>query len=433
PALKANLKGGKSRIIVNHCQTIGDAELKWNVEIEQTDDYDLVLNYSVLENGASVIISSANQTVSHNLEITRGRAIKFPNWKLNMERKLIGQISLTKGFNALNLSLNVSNEQSETNIYSLELVPSSKKKLIANDLKRIESIRPDMKWFSKLRYGAMFHWTSEAMPLSGEPKPYKEAVKDFDVDAFVAMVEEMGLDYIIFTGNHAQPHFPGPLKEWEKEFPGMTTERDLITEISEALKKKNIKFILYLSTHVYSKFREVESDEFERLNFELLAEIGEYYKDKIDAYWFDGWYQCHREYPAFNYEKFYNICKLGNPNRLLSLNTWLYPINTPWQDYWAGEVYTEGVPQRKSICQTGPAKGLQFHHLVVLQTKEGWVHTKRNTKIAPPSFTAEELVKYISSCDDIGPISINMSIYQDGTVGEEALQVMREVKAIIRK
>jgi hypothetical protein len=429
PILNADLKGENAQKIVSHCKIIGNAELNWSVEIEQTDDYDIVLNYSVLENGASAIISSAGKTTSHNLEITKGRAIKYPfNWRLNMERKLIGQISLTKGLNALNLSLNVSNEQIETNISSLELIPSSKKKLIANDLKRIESIRPDMKWFSKLRYGAMFHWTSEAMPLSGEPKSYKEAVKDFDVDAFAVMVEKMGVDYIIFTGCHAQPHFPGPLKQWEKEFPGMTTERDLISEISDALKKKNIKFILYLSTHIYGKLKDVEQDEFERLNFELISEIGEHYKDKIDGYWFDGWYQCHEKFPTFDFEKFYNISKIGNPNRLLALNTWLYTINTQWQDYWAGEIYSEGVPQSQSICQTGPAKGLQFHHLVVLQTDEGWVHTKMNTRIASPSYTNEELVKYISSCHEIGPITLNMSIYQDGTVGEEALQFMKNVK-----
>ncbi len=31
-----------------------------------------------------------------------------------------------------------------------------------------------------------------------------------------------------------------------------------------------------------------------------------------------------------------------------------------------------------------------------------------------------------------GAVTINMSIYQDGTVGEKALQVMREVKELIR-
>lgn len=431
-ATKSNFEGKNVQAIVAHCKALGNATFSWNVDIEQADKYDLVLNYSQLKKGAKIEIGSAHQTIQHQLEITKGRAIKFPYWRLNMERKLVGQIDLPKGDNTLTLTLDVPSEEFETNIYTLELIPSSKKKLIAADLKKIESLRPDMSWMVNSRYGAMFHWTAEAMPLAGEPRPYKEAVKLFDVDAFVRMVEDMGLDYVIFTGSHAQPHFPAPLKLWEKEFPGATTERDLISEISEALQKRNIRFILYLSTHIYGKSKEVDQDEFERLNFELISEIGKHYKDKIDGYWFDGWYQCHEQFPTFNFEKFYEICKLSNTNRLVALNTWLYPINSPWQDYWAGEIYTEGVAQSKSICQTGPAKGLQFHHLVVLQRKEGWVHTKKNTKIDTPSFTAQELVKYISSCKDIGPITLNMSIYQDGTVGEEALQLMREVKEQIQ-
>ena len=349
-----------------------------------------------------------------------------------MERKLVGKIDMKKGINKLSLALKVPDEQFETNIYTLELVPASKKSSIADELKRLETMRPDMDWFSKMDYGAMFHWTSETMPREGDAKPYKEAVSNFNVDSFVRMIEEMGLDYIIFTGSHAQPHFPGPLKQWEKEYPGMTTQRDLISEIADACHQKNIKFILYLSTHIYAKMETSGLKEFEHLNFELISEVGNHYKEKIDGYWFDGWYQCNEKFPDFNYEEFYEICKVGNPNRVMCLNTWLYPISTTWQDYWAGEIYTEGVPQSQSVCQTGPAKGLQFHHLVVLQTAVGWVHIQKNTEIASPSYTLEELINYISSCKGIGPITLNMGIYQDGTVGEKALNVMKEVRNQIR-
>lgn len=428
-APNAELSGKSISPIVSHCRIYGSAELEWNFEIAQNDKYDLVLNYSALEGGANIQINSSGQSLTHDLEITEGMAIKFPYWKLNMERKLLGQIDLTKGSNTLKLLLNAPDENFETNIHILELVPSSKKIAIANDLKRIKSMQPEMDWFSKMNYGAMFHWTSETMPRKGDPKPYQEAVDDFDVKSFVSMVKDMGLDYIIFTGSHAQPHFPAPLKHWEKEFPGMTTERDLIKEIADACSEKNIKFILYLSTHIYAKLNTADLEEFERLNNDLISEIGNHYKQKIDAFWLDGWYQSHEKFPTFDYEKFYTTSKVGNPNRLLSLNTWNYTINSPWQDFWAGEIFTEGIAQKQSICQTGPAKGLQFHHLVVLQTDEGWVHTKKDTEIAPPSFTLDRLINYIASCEDIGPVTLNMSVYQDGTVGEEALTLMKEVKA----
>jgi len=96
-----------------------------------------------------------------------------------MERKLVGKIDMKKGINKLSLALKVPDEQFETNIYTLELVPASKKSSIADELKRLETMRPDMDWFSKMDYGAMFHWTSETMPREGDAKPYKEAVSNF--------------------------------------------------------------------------------------------------------------------------------------------------------------------------------------------------------------------------------------------------------------
>jgi alpha-L-fucosidase len=321
----------------------------------------------------------------------------------------------------------------ETNIYTLELIPVSKKTAIVKELAKIEKATPKMDWFSYLKYGVMFHWTSMTMPLQGEQKSYKDAVRDFDVGAFVSMVERMGADYVIFTGNHAENYFPGPLKKWEKEYPGMTTERDLIAEISDALKKKNIRFILYLASHIYAKIKDEKTDlkEFERLNFELITEIGKHYKDKIDGYWFDGWYQSNEKFPGFDYEKFYNICKIGNPNRLLGLNTWLYTITTPWQDYWAGEVYTEGTPPVNRINQSGPAKGLQFHNLIVME--DDWLHTKKNTKIISPTVKVDNLINYISSSIGKGPITLNIIIYEDGTVSEESLAVMEKLKQKFKK
>jgi len=71
-ATKAELEGNKVLPMVAHCRINGDAKLKWNVEIDQDDKFDLILNYSVLESGANINISSAKKNVSHNLEITEG-------------------------------------------------------------------------------------------------------------------------------------------------------------------------------------------------------------------------------------------------------------------------------------------------------------------------------------------------------------------------
>ena len=51
-----------------------------------------------------------------------------------------------------------------------------------------------------------------------------------------------------------------------------------------------------------------------------------------------------------------------------------------------------------------------------------------------PRFNSTELSQYIMDCmKNKGAVTINIGIYQDGTVGEKAMEVMREVKKEIRR
>ena len=61
-----------------------------------------------------------------------------------------------------------------------------------------------------------------------------------------------------------------------------------------------------------------------------------------------------------------------------------------------------------------------------------WVQQK--PEITDPKFTAEQLSTYIKDCmENGGFVTINLAIYQDGTVGEKALGVMKGVKENIRQ
>ena len=115
----------------------------------------------------------------------------------------------------------------------------------------------------------------------------------------------------------------------------------------------------------------------------------------------------------------------------MALNTWLYPINSEWQDYWAGEIYSPGTTPSSPIIKYGPGKGLQFQGLIALQGD--WAHTPLNTKVHPVRLKADDLINYISACSGKGPVTINIEIYQDGTIGEEALTVMEKIKQAIKK
>jgi len=432
-AIDVNTKEGKINNLAGHSVVKGTGQFNWKHEMDTEGEYEVILSYSVRKEGINVSVTSENNTISDAIGITKGVFDGGKEWyNFNCERKLLaGKLLLNKGSNSIALKVNAPDQTFETVINTIELVPVSKKRNAIKDIVKAKNARPEMDWFSSMKYGVMLHWTSLTAPTAGPLKPYEQAVNDFNVPDFVNMIEKTGADYIIFTGCWAETYIPAPLEKWEKEYPGHTTKRDLISEISDALKEKNIKFFLYLSTHVYAKYNKVDTKEFERLNYELVSEIGARYKEKIAGYWFDGWYQSYQKHPRFDFKQFYKVSKIGNPNRLLALNSWLYPIVSEWQDYWAAEIYTPGISPDNAIVNSGPGKGLQFQSLIALQGD--WVHTPLNTKVHPNRLSPEEMIKYISSCEGKGPVTINIEIYQDGTIGEESLGNMKKLKQQLKK
>ncbi len=57
-----------------------------------------------------------------------------------------------------------------------------------------------------------------------------------------------------------------------------------------------------------------------------------------------------------------------------------------------------------------------------------WVQKK--IEIPEPLLESNKLVTYIQNCmENKGAVTINLCIYQDGTVGKQALQFMKEVES----
>jgi len=56
-----------------------------------------------------------------------------------------------------------------------------------------------------------------------------------------------------------------------------------------------------------------------------------------------------------------------------------------------------------------------------------------NTKVHSNRLSTEELIKYIAACEGKGPVTINIEIYQDGTIGEESLAEMEKIKQQLKK
>jgi hypothetical protein len=413
----------------------GDSQLLWEVDVPKDEDYELYLIANVREEGDRTKLSfgSDNERFDSLLSPTTGPYIGGKNFQ---RIKLAPSIALKEGKQKLTLA---SSGTSKTGVVldfrSIELLPISSRKTIDEEEARARNSRSSVDWLKEAGYGLMFHWTSQSVQPDGSIKSYQDAVNDFNVRQFCDTVEETGAGYVMLTVGHAESYCPAPIESWEKCHPGKTTKRDLIDEIADALNERGIRLICYLNGPLAFEFNKKKTPtETEKAvfvgNFEnILQEMGNRYQHKIAGYWFDSWYQIFEGFPEVPFEVFYQAAKTGNDDRIICLNSWVYPAVTPWQDFWAGEVASPVRLPVDGFHESGPVTDLPYQALLIMEPY--WVQKK--AEMPDPRFTSARLGKYIQDCmSNGGAVTINLGIYQDGSVGEKALQVMREVKSLIR-
>lgn len=408
----------------------GNAEMGWVINVPADEKYDLFLIADIPGESKNnvMILSSVTNVFKFTINPTSGPWIDGGK---NFQRiKVLSDVSLQKGNQEVILkSSGLTSDITLLNIRSIELVPASAIQSIENENKRAIASRASTNWLVKTGYGLMFHWTSQSVNPDGSQKTYADAVNSFDVERFANMVEETGAGYVIFTIGHAEQYCPAPIDSWEKLHPGKTTKRDLIGEIATALNTKNIRLICYMHSLSTARFKLDDNETFFTNFKSILDEFGTRYKERLEGYWFDCWYQIFEGYPEIPFEKFFNATKIGNKDRIICLNSWIYPSVSPWQEYWAGEVASPVALPENGFMKGGPAPDLPYQALLIMEPY--WVQEK--AEMPDPRFTSTELSQYIRNCmNHGGAVTINLGIYQDGTVGEKALKVMKDVRQLIR-
>jgi hypothetical protein len=418
------------------------SSIKWNVTVPEESEYDLFISCAVPGPGFGLEVSSGSSSAKADLRPNEGvYRLSDGDWFFNFEkRQLDGRLHLTRGVNPVTLQLSGTDKDQAVRFRCLEVLPVSATAEITAGEASAHAARASTDWFVKAGYGAMFHWTDFTQPREGAKKLYHGAVDAFDVNAFASLVEEMGAGYVIFTLNHAHPHCAAPIRAWEAVHPGWTTRRDLIGDIAGALEKRGVRLILYINSPVLTKFGKTgptglyeltfSEEQFTEIHKNVLSEIGSRYGEKLAGYWFDSWYQSLAAYPDIPIEAIYRYCRVGNPNRITAFNFWVFPVLTPWQDYWAGELNRLQNPFPSRFIQWGAGKGLQAHGL--LSMLEPWVHSEPGP-IPPPQFSPQDLIAYVkANMEHQAVTTINIGIYQDGTIEQSSLDTMRQLRRAIR-
>ena len=418
------------------------SSIKWNVTALEKGEYDLFISCAVPERPFHFEVVSGASSVKSDLKLTEGvYRSTAEGWFSNFEKKhLNGKLHLTRGINPVILQISGDETDEAARLRCLELLPASANGERAAAEESARTHRASTDWFVKAGYGVMFHWTDFTQPRDGIKMPYPDAVNAFDVDAFARLIDAMGAAYVLLTLNHAHPHCPAPIQSWEAIHPGWTTRRDLLGDIAGALEKHGIRFLLYINSPVLTKLGDIgptglyeltcSEEQFTEIHKNVLTEIGSRYREKLAGYWFDSWYQSLAAYPNVPIDSIYRYCKVGNPGRITAFNFWIFPVLAPWLDYWAGELNDLQNPFNSRYIQKGAGAGLQAHGL--LSMLPSWVHGETDP-IPPPQFSAEDLTAYVkANMEHQAVTTINIGIYQDGTIEQSSLDVMRQLRRAIR-
>ena len=202
--------------------------------------------------------------------------------------------------------------------------------------------RANTDWLAKCRYGIGVHWTAQTVPEEGPALPFQKAVEAFDVRKFVDAVTHAGADYVLFTAAHALQMLPAPHPVIEKLLPGRTCTRDLIGDLADALATKGIPLLVYYNHSCNRQddpeWRKAVGDDGPDKNvlaqnlMEIVGVMGEHYKDKIKAWWFDSPYSLDARGPVksvttdmtgfqFPSGQFTAAAKRGFPARSVTYNS----------------------------------------------------------------------------------------------------------------
>lgn len=406
----------------------GDS-ITWKTAVERAGDYKI-----------AAILESSGEGCSVRVTID-GHAMSAGCADAGWNRVTAGVMHLPAGGHTIVVTSDGAKPPAK--FFSLEFVrPAVEARLATVAQKQ----RPSTQWMIDAGYGVMFHWTSQSMPRMGPAKSYCDAVRDFDARRFADMVSAMGAGFVIFTTSHAGFYFPGPNPVIDSVLPGRTCPRDLVGDLADALGQHHIRLELYLNpghddtpwwqrTH----FDEPDKSAYFRLWRQMVAQIGRQYGTRLAGFWFD---DAAFTYYPFNpsWQELAAAARTGNPDRLLTFNSWILPKLSDFYDVYGGEnawwepQYEDHQylpPGGKGRYTGGPQQGLQAEILAIVN--DDWGHFKQNQPIGPPKMSADAFVSKMKDAMSSGEVPVlDVEIYQDGTISPETLRLFQAIRNGLR-
>lgn len=410
----------------------GSYNFEWYAKATEAGSYDVT---GIVAGEDAKLTLSCNEKPQTEIEAEK-------DWS----RISLGTINLKKGINKIEIAIQA------TKIVKLSGIELTQAKAKDKMLTDALQVRQDANWFKDAGYGLMFQWTNRATPKTGNTiKEWETKINDFDIETFIDMVDKSGAAYVIWSITWGQQYISAPIKALDRLIKGRTTKRDLLGEMVNRLHEKDIKVIFYYH-YGYDCYHSKDSvwlqaaggynadkTELYQNISSILAEVGTRYRDKLDGWFFDGgqrYYDGHFDGSSAGilsakFEDITRAARTGNPKRIIAYNSWILPRSTEFQDFYAGEGLKQFNDLDDGVFTSGKHKGLMAHSCFPLEQR--WGHIDWNTTIASPKYTPEQLTERIKHAKkNRYPLSINLEMYEDGSVSPESVELLENIRMKIR-
>lgn len=247
-------------------------------------------------------------------------------------------------------------------------------------------------WFRDARWGVFTHYLAPNDLSAGE---WNAQVDQFDVQALSAQLASTGTRYYCITIGQNSGHYCAPNAAYDELVgirPSKCAQRDLISDLYDALAPRGIKLMVYLPSGAPAAdpiaMQRLEWKwgfegewpgawntqrtgkrlaSFQRKWEAVVREWSLRWGQKVCGWWIDGCYfadEMYRHADAPNFRSFTEALKAGNSDSIVAFNPGvLVPVisHSDCEDYTAGEI-SDAFP----VCPGRWVDGAQYHILSYL-------------------------------------------------------------------
>jgi len=298
-------------------------------------------------------------------------------------------------------------------------------------------------WMQEAKWGIMNHyladWIASGNKMEMSIQQWNNLVDGFDVEGLADQVKSAGAGYYIITIGQNSGYYLAPNPTYDRLTgisPSKCSTRDLVSDMSAALAKRDIKLIVYLPAGAPSKDRAAcqslgwhdggsnRNREFQIKWEAVISDWSRRWGDKIAGWWFDGCYWPNTMYrfnEAPNFASFAAAARAGNPDSAVAFNPGVVDriiSVTPHEDYSAGEI---NDPNRLMIRRSvnGKMDGTQVHVLSFLGEKWG---------MGKPRFTSQQVIDWSRSVrKSNGVITWDVPIQANGLMAQPFMDQLMEI------